>query len=113
MANFLNRALEYLETALGHARSAVHPSRPWIARARALGSSRRVRKIGAIVVAVVLFLGPALYLAAPPVLRHVLTGPVASRARANSAYSASRSMPTTQSHPSSTAPIISLPEPAK
>ncbi|WP_442886435.1 DUF748 domain-containing protein [Candidatus Binatus sp.] len=78
MANFLNRALEYLETALGHARSAVHPSRPWIARARALGSSRRVRKTGAIVVAVVLFLGPALYLAAPPVLRHVLTGPVAN-----------------------------------
>ena len=77
MANFLNRALEYLETALRHVRSALHPSRPWIARARELGRSRRVRKIGVIVVAVVLFLGPAAYLAVPPVLRHVLTGPVA------------------------------------
>lgn len=77
MANFLNSTLEYLETALRHVRSAFHPSRPWIARARELGRSRRARKIGVIVVAVVLFLGPAAYLAVPPVLRHVLTGPVA------------------------------------
>ena len=77
MANFLNSALEYLETALRHVRSALHPSRPWIARAQKLGRSRRARKIGVIVVAVVLFLGPAAYLAVPPVLRHVLTGPVA------------------------------------
>jgi hypothetical protein len=77
MANFLNSALEYLETALRHVRSALHPSRPWIARARKLGRSRRARKIGVIVVAVVLFLGPAAYLAVPPVLRHVLIGPVA------------------------------------
>ena len=52
MANFLNSAIEYLETALRHVRSAFHPSRPWIARARQLGRSRRVRKIGVIVVAV-------------------------------------------------------------
>src|SRR5260370_11674731 len=77
MANFLNRALEHTETALGHLRAAFHPSKPWMARTRDLGRSRRVRKIGVIVVAVLLFIGPALYLAVPPVLRHVLTGPVA------------------------------------
>jgi len=77
MANFLNSAVGYLEAALRYVRSAFHPSRPWIARARELGRSRRVRKIGVIVVAVLLFLGPAAYLAVPPVLRHVLTGPVA------------------------------------
>ena len=37
-----------------------------------------MRKIGVIVVAVVLFLGLATYIAVPPVLRHVLTGSVAS-----------------------------------
>jgi len=78
MANFLNRALEYLEKALGHLKAAFHPSKPWVARAQELGRSRRVRKIGVIVVAVLLFLGPAFYLAVPPVLRHVLTGPVAA-----------------------------------
>jgi hypothetical protein len=45
--------------------------------ARELGRSRRVRKIAVIVVAVLLFLDPAAYLAVPPVLRHILTGPVA------------------------------------
>ena len=78
MANFLNRALEYVETVLGHLRSAFHPSKPWVARTRELGRSRRLRKIGVIVVAFVLFIGPALYLAVPPVLRHILTGPVAA-----------------------------------
>ncbi len=77
MANFLNSALEYLGTALRKVRATFHPSRPWVARARELGSSRRVRKIGVIVVAVVLFADPAAYLAVPPVLRHILTGPVA------------------------------------
>ncbi|HEY9156846.1 DUF748 domain-containing protein [Candidatus Binatus sp.] len=77
MANFLNSALEYLGTALRNVRAAFHPSRPWVARARELGSSRRLRKIGVIVVAVVLFADPVAYLAVPPVLRHVLTGPVA------------------------------------
>ncbi len=77
MANFLNSAVGYLEAALRYLRSAFHPSRPWIARVRELARSRRVRKIGVIVVAVLLFLGPAAYLAVPPVLRHVLTGPVA------------------------------------
>ena len=77
MGNFLNRVLEYLQAALRHVRSAFHPSRPWVARARELGRSRRARRIGVIVVAVMLFLDPAAYLAVPPVLRHVLTGPVA------------------------------------
>jgi len=77
MANFLNSAREYLETALRHVRSAIHPLRPWIARARGLGRSRRARKIAVIVVAVVLFAGLTTYFAVPPVLRHVLTGPVA------------------------------------
>ena len=78
MPKFLNRALEYLETSLGRLRTAFHPSQPWVARTRELGRSRRVRKIGIIVVAVVLFLGLATYIAVPPVLRHVLTGPVAA-----------------------------------
>ena len=63
---------------LGHLRAAFHPSKPWVARTRELGRSRRVRKIGVIVLAVVLFLGLATYIAVPPILRHVLTGPVAS-----------------------------------
>ncbi len=78
MPNFLNRALEYLEAALARLRTAFHPSRPWVARTRELGRSRRVRKISIIVLAVVLFLGLATYIAVPPVLRHVLTGPVAA-----------------------------------
>jgi len=71
MANFLSRAFERL-------RGVFHPSKPWVARTQELGRSRRVRKIGVIFVAVVLFLGLATYIAVPPVLRHVLTGPVAS-----------------------------------
>ena len=71
MASFLNRSLDRL-------RAAFHPSQPWVARTQELGRSRRVRKIGVIVVAVVLFLGLATYIAVPLVLRHVLTGSVAS-----------------------------------
>ena len=78
MAGFFKRANESTKTALGHLRAAFHPSKPWVARTRELGRSRRVRKIGVIVVAVVLFLGVATYIAVPPVLRHVLTGSVAS-----------------------------------
>ena len=37
-----------------------------------------MRKTGVIVVAVVLFLGLATYIAVPPILRHVLTGSVAT-----------------------------------
>jgi Domain of Unknown Function (DUF748) len=71
MANFLNRSLDRL-------RAAFHPSQPWVARTQELGRSRRVRKIGVIVVSVVLFLGIATYIAVPLVLRHVLTGSVAT-----------------------------------
>ena len=71
MGNFLSRAIERL-------RAAFHPSQPWMARTQELGRSRRVRKIGVIVVAVVLFLGLSTYIAAPLVLRHVLTGSVAT-----------------------------------
>ncbi len=78
MANFLNRVLLFLQTALARLRAAVHPSQPWVARTRELGRSRRLRKIGIIVVSVVLFLGLATYIAVPPILRHVLTGPVAA-----------------------------------
>src|SRR5271163_3493534 len=78
MANFFNRVLEYLETALGHLRAALHPSQPWVARTRELSRSRRLRKIGIIVVSIVVFLGLATYIAVPPILRHVLTGPVAA-----------------------------------
>jgi hypothetical protein len=71
MASFLNRSLDRL-------RAAFHPSQRWVARTQELGRSRRVRKIGVIVVAVVLFLGLSTYIAVPLVLRHVLTGSVAS-----------------------------------
>ncbi len=78
MADFFKRATESTKTALGHVRAAFHPSKPWVARTQELGRSRRVRKIGVIVVAVVLFLGLATYIAVPPILRHVLTGSVAT-----------------------------------
>ena len=78
MAGFFKRASESTKTALGHLRGAFHPSKPWVARTRELGRSRRVRKIGIIVASVVLFLGVATYIAVPPILRHVLTGSVAS-----------------------------------
>src|SRR5271170_265740 len=71
MANFLNRSLDRL-------RAVFHPSQRWVARTQELGRSRRVRRIGVIVVAVVLFLGLSTYIAVPLVLRHVLTGSVAS-----------------------------------
>src|SRR3984893_12409597 len=77
MAGFLKKAIESTENALGHLRAAFHPSKPWVARTRELGRSRRVRKTGVIVVAVVLFLGLATYIAVPPILRHVLTCSVA------------------------------------
>jgi uncharacterized protein involved in outer membrane biogenesis/outer membrane protein OmpA-like peptidoglycan-associated protein len=51
--------------------------RPWGVRAGELARARRTRKIGLIVVAVIAFLGIATYFAVPPVLRHVVTGPVA------------------------------------
>ncbi len=77
MAGFFNRAKESTKNAIGHLRAAFHPSKPWVARAQEIGRSRRVRKIGVIVLTVVLFLGLATYIAVPPILRHVLTGPVA------------------------------------
>src|SRR5271163_2738617 len=78
MANFFNRVLVYLESAIARLRAAFHPDKPWVARTRELGRSRRLRKIGIIVLSVVLFLGLATYIAVPPILRHVLTGPVAA-----------------------------------
>ena len=77
MAGFFRRASESTKAAFGRLRAAFHPSKPWVARTRELGRSRRVRKIGVIVVSVVLFLGLATYIAVPPILRHVLTGSVA------------------------------------
>src|ERR1700733_5203509 len=71
MANFLNRSLDRL-------RAAFHPSQRWVARTRELSRSRRLRKIGIIVVSIIVFLGLATYIAVPPILRHVLTGPVAA-----------------------------------
>src|SRR5712671_4992198 len=52
--------------------------RPWGLRLSRVARSRRTRKIGVIVVAVILFLGVATYFAVPPILRHVVTGPVAT-----------------------------------
>ncbi|MGC2492347.1 DUF748 domain-containing protein, partial [Candidatus Binatus sp.] len=77
MAGFFKRASESTKTALGHLTAAFHPSKPWVARTRELGRSRRVRKTGIVVLSVVLFLGLATYIAVPPILRHVLTGSVA------------------------------------
>src|SRR6202166_3540341 len=51
---------------------------PWGTRLGDLARRRRTRKIGVIVVAVILFLGIATYFAVPPILRHVVTGPVAT-----------------------------------
>ncbi len=75
MAGFFKRARESTKAATGKLSAA---GKPWVARTQELGRSRRVRKTGVIVVAVVLFLGLATYLAVPPILRHVLTGSVAT-----------------------------------
>src|SRR5258708_7383356 len=78
MAGFFKRTTQSTKTALGHVRAAFHPSKPWMARTKELGRSRRVRKIGVMVVGVMILLCLAAYIAVPPVLRHVLTGPVAA-----------------------------------
>jgi hypothetical protein len=52
--------------------------RPLLARTARLSRSRRTRKVGVIIVAIVVFLGVATYFAVPPILRHVVTGPVAA-----------------------------------
>src|SRR6266478_5140012 len=52
--------------------------RPWGPRFGKVARSRRTRKIGVIVVAVILFFGVATYFAVPPILRHVVTGPLAT-----------------------------------
>lgn len=64
MDDIFKRSLEYL--------------RRWIARFGELARSRRTRKIGLIVVAVIAFFGVATYFAVPPILRHIVTGPVAA-----------------------------------
>src|ERR1700676_2254349 len=51
---------------------------PWCARLGDLARRRRTGKIGVIVAAVIFFLGIATYFAVPPILRHVVTGPVAT-----------------------------------
>ena len=71
MGNLYKRLLEYLK------RSRERLS-PWTARTGQLARSRRTRKIGVIVVAVIAFLGVATYFAVPPILRHIVTGPVAT-----------------------------------
>ena len=75
MAGFFKRARDSTKAATGKLSAA---GKPWIARTQELGRSRRVRKTGVIVLAVVLFLGLATYIAVPPILRHVLTGSVAT-----------------------------------
>jgi hypothetical protein len=78
MAGLFKRASDSTKAATGKLRAAFHPSKPWVARTQELGRSRRVRKIGVIVLGAVLFLGLATYIAVPPILRHVLTGSVAT-----------------------------------
>src|SRR5579863_372844 len=51
---------------------------PWIARFVELTRSRRLRKVGVIIVGVIAFLGVATYFAVPPILRHIVTGSVAT-----------------------------------
>ncbi len=75
MAGFFKRARESTKAATGKLSAA---GKPLVTRTRELGRSRRARKIGVIVVAVVLFLGLATFIAVPPILRHVLTGSVAT-----------------------------------
>ena len=50
----------------------------WITRARDFARSRRLRMTGVIVAAVVLLYGLAGFFAVPPLLRHIITGPVAA-----------------------------------
>src|SRR5882762_5013588 len=64
-----------LEDALKRSREYL---RPWGPRFGRVARSRRTRKVGLIVFAVILFLGIATYFAVPPILRHVVTGPVAT-----------------------------------
>ena len=54
-------------------------ARAWFSRVLVFGRTRRARKIG-IAIAIVIFLyGMAGFFAVPPILRHILTGPVAAQ----------------------------------
>ncbi len=59
-------------------RTVVARARAWIARALEIGRSRRTRKIGVIVGAVIAVFGVVAYFGVPMVLRHILTGQVAA-----------------------------------
>jgi hypothetical protein len=59
-------------------KSAGERIKSWMLRLQQASRSRRVRKWGLIVVAVVAGLGVALAIAVPPILRHVLTVQVAA-----------------------------------
>jgi hypothetical protein len=83
MARLLNRVLESAQSAFQRLSRALHPNSPWIARTREFGRRRWVRRVGVIVVVFLLFIGPAFYVAVPPILRHVLTGPVAASIHRN------------------------------
>ena len=61
MGGVYKRLLEYLKRSREHVR-------PLLARTADLSRSRRTRKVGLIVVIVILFLGVATYFAVPPIL---------------------------------------------
>ena len=71
MGDAYKRLLAYLKRSREHLR-------PLFARSGELARSRRTRKVGVIILAVIAFLGVATYFAVPPILRHIVTGPVAA-----------------------------------
>ena len=60
-------------------RSVSEHAKAWSARALAFGRTRRARNIGIAIIVVVVIYGLAGFFAVPPLLRHILTGPVATQ----------------------------------
>ena len=60
-------------------RAAPEHARAWFSRAKAFGRTRRARRIGIAIVIVIFLYGAAGFFAVPPLLRHILTGPVATQ----------------------------------
>ncbi len=60
-------------------RAAPEHARAWFARAMTFGRTRRARRIGIAIVVIIFLYGAAGFFAVPPILRHILTGPVATQ----------------------------------
>ena len=75
MAGFFKRARDSTKVSTGKLGAA---GKPWMARTQEFGGWRRVRKTGMMVLRGGAILGLATNVAVPPILRHVLTGSVAT-----------------------------------